>query len=118
MRASAPLLASATDGKIKGGENAGSLLLWQAAYDLDRFFMNMAALFSFVLPWQGIAKANLGAVLNGSDAAHFAEAAVPAVLYGPGDGNIIHTDEEHVPDAALVRGTETIALSLIKLEQA
>src|SRR5690606_17798450 len=35
--------------------------------------------------------ARLGAVLYGSDAAHFAEAGVPVVLYGPGDVNIIHS---------------------------
>ncbi|MDQ2651562.1 MAG: M20/M25/M40 family metallo-hydrolase [Chloroflexota bacterium] len=48
-----------------------------------------------------------------SDLAWFAEAGIPAVIFGPGLGLGSHTSDERIEIDALVEGTKALALSMM-----
>lgn len=56
----------------------------------------------------------LGAVTYGSDAGHFARAAVPTVLFGPGRIEQAHLKDEYIEESQLVLAAEVLALSLLR----
>jgi acetylornithine deacetylase len=58
--------------------------------------------------------APVSAITFGTDAAHFAAAEIPAIVFGPGSIVDAHQVDESVSEADLLRGAQIVALSLLR----
>lgn len=70
---------------------------------------------SFIAAYQAVGKqAPVSAVTFGTDAAHFAAAGVPVLIFGPGSIVDAHQVDESIAEAALVLGAKIVALGVLR----